>query len=161
MVCTLRAFLKFCYIACQDIITEDHVKELEDALSHFHHFHQIFITSGVCKKGISSPRQHDMVHYPSLIQLFGAPNGLCSSITESKHITAVKNPWCQSNRNQPLGQMLMTNQLSDKPAAACVDFTERGMLEGDLLDNILKELRKLTTVLLVYSHCLIRHIREY
>ena len=51
-------------------------------------------------------------------------NGLCSSITESKHITAVKNPWRRSNRNQPLGQMLMTNQQSDKLAAARVDFTE-------------------------------------
>ena len=57
--------------------------------------------------------------------------------------------------------MLMTNQQSDKLAAAHVDFTEHGMLEGDLLDNILKELCKLTTVLLVYSHCLIRHIREH
>ena len=84
-----------------------------------------------------------MVHYPALIRLFGAPNGLCSSITESKHITAVKVPWRRSNRNQPLGQMLMTNQRSDKLAAARIDFTERGMLQGDFLDNVLEELRKL------------------
>ena len=142
MVRALRAFLKFCYIARQDVITEDDVEELENALSHFHNYRQIFITSGVCEKGISLPRQHAMVHYPALIRLFGAPNGLCSSITESKHITAVKVPWRRSNRNQPLGQMLMTNQRSDKLAAARIDFTERGMLEGDLLDNVLEELRK-------------------
>jgi hypothetical protein len=142
MVRALRAFLEFCYIARQDVITENDVEELENALSRFHNYRQIFITSGVCEKGISLPRQHAMVHYPALIRLFGAPNGLCSSITESKHITAVKVPWRRSNRNQPLGQMLMTNQRSDKLAAARIDFTERGMLEGDLLDNVLEELRK-------------------
>jgi hypothetical protein len=143
MVRALRAFLEFCYIARQDVITENDLEELENALSRFHNYRQIFITSGVCEKGISLPRQHAMVHYPALIRLFGAPNGLCSSITESKHITAVKVPWRRSNRNQPLGQMLMTNQRSDKLAAARIDFTERGMLQGDLLDNVLEELRKL------------------
>jgi hypothetical protein len=39
--------------------------------------------------------------------------------------------------------MLMANQRSDKLAAARIDFTERGMLQGDLLDNVLEELRKL------------------
>ena len=37
----------------------------------------------------------------------------------------------------------MANQRSDKLAAARIDFTERGMLQGDLLDNVLEELRKL------------------
>jgi hypothetical protein len=143
VVRTFRAFLEFCYIARQDVITENDVEELEDALSRFHDYRQIFVTTGVCKKGISLPRQHAMVHYPALIRLFGAPNGLCSSITESKHIAAVKVPWRRSNRNQPLGQMLRTNQRSDKLAAARVDFTERGMLQGDLLDNVLEDLRKL------------------
>ena len=32
----------------------------------------------------SLPRQYSIVHYQYLIQEFGAPNGLCSSITESK-----------------------------------------------------------------------------
>lgn len=30
------------------------------------------------------PRQHSLVHYSALIRGFGAPNGLCSSITESR-----------------------------------------------------------------------------
>ena len=92
-----------------------------------------------------------MVHYHALIRLFGAPNGLCSSITESKHITAVKVPWRRSNRNQPLAQMLMTNQRSDKLAAARIDFTERGMLQGDLFDNILEELRKLLYIIPIFT----------
>ena len=59
------------------------------------------------------PRQHSIIHYYALIRLFGAPNGLCSSITESKHIRAVKEPWRRSNRNEALGQMLITNRLSE------------------------------------------------
>ncbi|KAF8881638.1 hypothetical protein BD779DRAFT_1445352, partial [Infundibulicybe gibba] len=53
-----------------------------------------------------------------------------ASITESKHIKAVKQPWRRSNRNKPLGQMLLTNQRLDKLAAARIEFKARGMLDG-------------------------------
>jgi hypothetical protein len=79
--------------------------------------------------GYSLPRQHSLVHYTFLIQEFGAPNGLCSSITESKHIQAVKEPYRRSSRYEALGQMLVTNQRLDKLAAARVDFQARGMLD--------------------------------
>ncbi|KAG1837094.1 hypothetical protein F4604DRAFT_1597751, partial [Suillus subluteus] len=79
------------------------------------------------------PRQHSLCHYILMIQLFGAPNGLCSSITESKHIKAVKEPWCRSSRFNTLRQMLLTNQRLDKLAAARVDFEARGMLRGSSL----------------------------
>jgi hypothetical protein len=125
---TFRAFLEFCYIARRSALTEDDLHELRDALTRFHKHRKIFENAGVRPDGISLPRQHALVHYPSLIQLFGAPNGLCSSITESKHIRAVKEPWRRSNRNQPLGQMLVTNQRLDQLAAARADFIRRGML---------------------------------
>ena len=76
-----------------------------------------------------------MLHFRFLIQQFGAPNGLCSSITESRHITAVKNPWRRSNRNEPLGQMLLTNQQLDKLAALHADFSVCNMLKGPLLTS--------------------------
>ncbi|KAF8233253.1 hypothetical protein L208DRAFT_1163801, partial [Tricholoma matsutake] len=63
---------------------------------------------------------------------FGVPNGLCSSITESKHIKAIKEPWQHSSCNEPL-QMLLTNQQLDKLAAACVNFASRKMLDGSLM----------------------------
>ncbi|KAF8957103.1 hypothetical protein BDZ97DRAFT_120310 [Flammula alnicola] len=63
---------------------------------------------------------------------FGAPNGLCSSITESKHIKAVKEPWRRSSHFEALAQMLVTNQRLDKLAAARVDFRARGMLKTPL-----------------------------
>ena len=62
--------------------------------------------------------------------MFGAPNGLCSSITESKHIKVVKRTYQRSSHNKLLGQMLVSNQRLDKLAAAHVDFTSHGMLDS-------------------------------
>ena len=141
MVRTIRAFLEFCYIARKNVLTEDDLSELQSALTRFHQYREIFISTGV-RDNFSLPRQHSMVHYPSLIRLFGAPNGLCSSITESMHIRAVKEPWRRSNRNQALGQMLVTNQRLDQLAAARTDFERRGMLNGSCLGTTLETLGK-------------------
>ncbi|KAH7905578.1 hypothetical protein BJ138DRAFT_1118343 [Hygrophoropsis aurantiaca] len=134
VVRTFRAFLEFCYLVRRNIITETTLKEIEDALKRFHHYREIFKTTRVVFT-FSLPRQHSLKHYPQHIQLFGAPNGLCSSITESKHIKAVKEPWRRSSRFEALGQMLVTNQRLDKIAAARTDFTNRGMLQGTCLSN--------------------------
>src|ERR1700710_2891947 len=124
-----RALLEFCYLVRRNIITERTLAEIQDALTRFHHYREAFRDSGVVFT-FSLPRQHSMMHYSLLIQLFGAPNGLCSSITESKHIKAVKEPWRRSSRFNALGQMLLTNQRLDKIAASGVDFAARGMLKG-------------------------------
>ena len=126
---TFHAFLEFCYIVRKYVLTEDDLDQLEDALARFHEYRTIFEETGV-QQNFSLPRQHSMVHYPSLVRLYGAPNGLCSSITESKHIRAVKEPWRRSNRNMALGQMLVTNQRLDQLAAARADFSNRGMFTG-------------------------------
>ncbi|KAH9006672.1 hypothetical protein EDB84DRAFT_1554555 [Lactarius hengduanensis] len=67
--------------------------------------------------------------------MFGTPNGLGSSITESKHIKAVKEPWRRSNRCNALGQMLIINQRLDKLAASRSNFESRRMLEGTVLTD--------------------------
>jgi len=77
------------------------------------------------------------MHYFSLIRAFGASNGLCSSITELKHIKAVKEPWQRSSLFEALGQMLLTNQHLNKLAAFCVDFANCGMLKGTCLEEML------------------------
>ncbi|KAG2047655.1 hypothetical protein BDR06DRAFT_985095 [Suillus hirtellus] len=139
VVCTFSAFLEFCYTVRHEALTEDDLVKLQDALDRFHQYREIFKTIGVVST-FSLPRQHSLCHYILLIRLFGAPNSLCSSITESKHIKAVKEPWCQSSRFDALGQMLLTNQCLDKLAAARVDFEARGMLHGSCLSNALGEL---------------------
>jgi hypothetical protein len=135
---TFRALLEFYYIARRDVITEDDLDDLEDAITRFHKYREVFSPIRG-KNGFSLPRQHSIVHYPALIRLFGAPNGVCTSITESKHIRAVKEPWRRSSRNQPLFQMLTTNQRLDQLAAARVDFTARNMLNGTLLEGQIRE----------------------
>ena len=141
VVKTIAAFLEFYYIARHNIITDDSLKQLNAALHKFHESRQIF--SGTVRdsgsSGFSLPRQHAMVHYHDHIKNFGSPNGLCSSITESKHITAVKRPWRQSNKHAALPQMLKVNERLEKLATARADFAARGMLEDSCLIQAIKD----------------------
>jgi hypothetical protein len=134
MVCCIWAFLEFCYIVRKDKHNETTLCELERALTQFHFHHEIFITTGV-RQSFNLPWQHSMLHYITSIRAYGSPNGLCSSITESKHIKAVKKPWRQSNRYEAIGQMLLTNQRLDKLAAFRVELTRCGMLEGTCISD--------------------------
>ncbi len=139
----MRAFLEFCYIARRDIHDTHSLAALDNALQRFHRYREIFRTTGIRSDGFNLPRQHSLIHYCKLIRAFGAPNGLCSSITESKHIKAVKEPWRRSSRFEALSQMLLTNQRLDKLAAARVDFADRGMLLGTCLSATLDEISRM------------------
>ena len=140
VVKTFAAFLEFCYIARCNVITDDSLEQLNAALHQFHKSRQVF--SGTAREdgpsAFSLPRQHSMVHYYGHIKNFGSPNGLCSSITESKHIAAVKRPWRRSNKHAALPQMLKVNERLDKLAAARVDFTARGMLADSCLVDAIR-----------------------
>src|ERR1700678_434113 len=135
MVQAVAALIDFCYLVRRSVIDEDALTQIQATLARFHQYREIFRELDVRPDGFSLPRQHSLIHYPFLITQFGAPNGLCSSITESKHIKAVKKPYRRSSRNKPLGQMLVTNQRLDKIAAARINFTSRGMLSGPNLSS--------------------------
>ena len=150
MVKALQAFLNFCYIVQRDVHDTESLEALQDALDWFHKHHEIFQTSSVCPNGFDLPQSHAAVHYMHLIQAFGAPNGLCSSITESKHIVAVKEPWQQSSQWNALREMLTTNSCLDKLTAARVDFASHGMLEGMVLDGVLNQIGKSNSILFLY-----------
>ena len=83
----------------------------------------------------SLPRMHSIVHYKKRICQFGAPNGICTSITKNKHIDAVKKPWRCSNRYNALSQMLITNSRLDKLRASCLSFLAQGMIQNLFLDE--------------------------
>ncbi|KAF8127961.1 hypothetical protein EV363DRAFT_1400845 [Boletus edulis] len=139
IVRTFRAFLEFCYMARRYIISENTLVEMQEALDRFHHYREVFRSGDyTVVNTFSLPRQHAAKHYPELIRLFGAPNGLCSSITECKHIKAVKQPYRRSSKYKALGQILLTNQRLDKLAACRVEFEARGMLQGTCLSSALK-----------------------
>jgi len=141
IVSTLRAFLEFCYLVRHNVLTAKDLDNLDEILAWFYRHREIFKTEGVVAT-FSLPRQHAMKHYKQLIQLFGAPNGLCSSITESKHVKAVKRPYQRTNKYQALGQMLLINQRLDKLAASRIDFERRGMLHGTCLSTVFEALGK-------------------
>ena len=117
MVQAISSFTNFCYLAWRSILDEDTLDTMDHALAAFHTHREFFRETGVQPTGFSLPCQHSLTHYQQLVEAFRAPNGLCSSITESFHIKAVKEPWRCSNWHEPLGQMLVTNQRLDKLAA--------------------------------------------
>ncbi|KAF7341035.1 hypothetical protein MSAN_02089300 [Mycena sanguinolenta] len=140
MVKCISAFLDFCYLVRRNALTSDTLDEIDAALARFHTHRDIFIATGV-RVSISLPRQHSMVHYRPSIILFGSPNGLCSSITESKHIKAVKEPWRRSNRYNAIFQMLRTIARLDRLAALRDIFSRQGMLQGSTTSYALRTMR--------------------
>ncbi|KAI6095452.1 hypothetical protein F5141DRAFT_1191309 [Pisolithus sp. B1] len=122
IVHTFHTFLEFCYLAHHNVIMESALKELNDALQQFYHYHEFFKMVGVATT-FSLPCQHSMKHYVELIQQFGAPNGLCSSMTENKHIKG-------SNKYKALRQMILTNQHLNKLTASQANFTACSMMNG-------------------------------
>jgi hypothetical protein len=129
MVQAIAAFMETCYMARRNAISASALERFRGCVDRFYKLRDIFITAGV-RTSISLPRQHALFHYYLSIQLFGSPNGLCSSITESKHIKAVKEPWRRSNRYKALNQMLRTILRLEKMATLRRIFTNRGMLTG-------------------------------
>ena len=110
---------------------------MEDLLRQFETLRVVFEQEGIrFEEGFALPRQHALFHYVRSIRLFGSPNGLCSSITESKHIAAVKEPWRESNRRNPLSQIIRKITRKAKLAAARVEYGRRNMLYGDVLTYV-------------------------
>lgn len=139
MVRCLAVFLDFCYLARHSEHDTVTLEVMEDALAYFHELRTVFVETGVRPDGFGLPRQHALVHYVPSIRLFGSPNGICTSITESKHIDAVKRPWRASSKNKPLGQIIRTNTRLLKLSAARIEFSRRGMLQGDVYTAALRE----------------------
>jgi hypothetical protein len=127
------ALLDFTYMARLNSHTSITLEAMEQALERFQRYRNVFEALGVRDNGFSLPRQHALVHYVDGIRDFGSPNGLCSSITESKHIEAVKKPWRRSGRNgHALISMLKINTRLHKLTSARVEFGRRGLLSRTL-----------------------------
>ncbi|KAF8889756.1 hypothetical protein CPB84DRAFT_1816420 [Gymnopilus junonius] len=129
IVQSIAIFMDACYIARRKAISAPALQHLKECIETFHQVRTVFIALGI-HASILLPRQHALFHYWPSIQLFSSPNGLCSSITESKHIKVVKEPWRRSNRYKALGQMLQTLMRLSKLAALRQFFVSKGMLAG-------------------------------
>jgi hypothetical protein len=133
MIRAIARFMDFCYLVRQSSLNAADLAAIDDALSKFQKERDIFIDCGVRPNGISLPRQHALQHFHEQITLFGAPNGLSTSITESRHKDLVKDPYRRSNHFEALGQMLLTNQRQDKLAALHARLSSQGLLDTPLL----------------------------
>lgn len=129
----VAALLDFAYLARRPEHDTSALAAMQESLDRFHRHRVVFQRVGVRDDNFSLPRQHSLVHYVRSIQLFGSPNGLSSSITENKHIHAVKRPWRASSRHDALGQILLKNDRLLKISSARSEFGARGMLDGDVL----------------------------
>ena len=109
---------------------------IQNELTKYHTLGEVFHKAGFRPDGFNLPWQHAMVHYICMIRMFGALTGLCSSITESRHITAVKKPWRRSNRYEALGQMLLTIQRLDKLTFAWVNFVNCGIIPPRFMSSV-------------------------
>ena len=136
MVHCIHTFLDFCYFVQHDFHDNKSLKATQDALDQFRHYCRIFINKGI-HDNFNLPQQHLLHHYIHLIQEYGSPDGICSSITENKHIQAVKE---QSSKWEAMWQMLVTNQWINKLAVPCMHFKSRGMLKGSYLSDTLHRL---------------------
>jgi hypothetical protein len=105
---------------------------MESLLKEFHEARVFFLETEVMSK-VAAPCQHALTHYVRGIRLFSALNGLCSSITESKHIDAVKKPWCQSNQNAPIIQMMLRVSRLEKLAGLKAYLTSLQLTWGKTL----------------------------
>ncbi|KAJ4485092.1 hypothetical protein C8R41DRAFT_896411 [Lentinula lateritia] len=119
----MSSFLDFCYIARRNSLSSSNLSEMDDLLTRFHHYRTSFINSGV-REAISLPCQHGLTHYVPGIRLFGSPNGLCSSITESKHIKS------KELHSEALTQMVTSITRSDKLVAMKRQLEKQGMTVG-------------------------------
>ena len=125
MVCTLHALVEFIYLIWQNNHSQQMIQEMEAALEQFQTYQSIFVDTGIWSENLTPLWQLLLIHYIKAIKTFGALNGLCSSLTESKHIRAIKEPWWCSNHYHVLKQMLLTNKWLDKLVALCADFAHR------------------------------------
>ncbi|KAF9545513.1 hypothetical protein CPC08DRAFT_730082 [Agrocybe pediades] len=139
MVKCLATFVDLCYIFRRNVISNTALRNAEALLQKFLELREVFIEEGV-RASISLPRQHALIHYLTSIPLFGSPNGLCSSITESKHIKAVKEPWRRSNRFEALDQMLRAIIRSEKLATLRQRLLRDGFLVGSTAAHYLRAL---------------------
>ena len=131
MVRAISAYIEFCYLVRRSVLDDNDLAKLDEHLTKFHEEWQIFIDEGV-REDFCLPWQHALIHYRDMIIKFGAPNGLCSSITESRHKDAVKKPYRRSSRFNALAQILNTNQRLDKLVASAVDFKPCQMLNDSI-----------------------------
>ncbi|KIL57451.1 hypothetical protein M378DRAFT_188432 [Amanita muscaria Koide BX008] len=112
MVACISKFVECCYIVRRNAITSFDLEQYKRHLVQFHRLRTVFIETGV-RTSISLPRQHSLTHFVDKIELFRSPNGVCSSITESKHIRAMMRTISRLNKLVSIRRVFQNRAMLD------------------------------------------------
>jgi hypothetical protein len=137
MVRACRELLECLYIIRADEHDDESLAELEKHEQLYVEFREIFRETGV-RADFNLPRQHALFHWRPRIQDFGSMNGTCTTLVESKHRTAIKEPWRRSSKYEPMHQMLITNSRMTQLRACATAFRKHGLLRETLMTSVLR-----------------------
>jgi hypothetical protein len=127
-----RELLECLYRIRADEHDDNSLAELAEHEQLYVQLREIFRTTGV-REDFNLPRQHGLFHFGPNIKRFGSANGLCTTLTESKHRKVIKEPWRRSSHYEALPQMLQINSRLDQLRACAVAFRKRTQLRDSLI----------------------------
>jgi hypothetical protein len=127
-----RELLECLYRIRADEHDDNSLAELAEHERLYVQLREIFRTTGV-REDFNLPRQHGLFHFLPNIKRFGSANGLCTTLTESKHRKVIKEPWRRSSHYEALLQMLKINSRLDQIKTCAVAFRKRGQLKDSLI----------------------------
>ncbi|QRV93709.1 Zn-finger protein [Ceratobasidium sp. AG-Ba] len=105
----VRALLDFLYLAEQAQLSEDDVKEMEQALQTFHSLKGVLVELELMldiSKFDYIPKFHMLSHYAHSIRELGTPDGYNTESPEHLHIIYAKRGWRVSNRREAICQII-------------------------------------------------------
>ena len=104
LVCAVRAYLDFVYLARLPRHSSHSLHQLENALKMFHDNKSIFVNLGI-HNNFKIPKLHSLRHYKSSIKLFGTTDNYDTQHMEHLHSTISKPAYRASNTRDELPQM--------------------------------------------------------
>lgn len=85
--------------------TDKSLDQAEKLLKDFDNLKETFSDVEGCSEAF--PKLHSLAHYIPRIRTWGTPDNYDTEYTEHQHIADAKQPYRRTNKNSPLGQMVM------------------------------------------------------
>lgn len=102
-----RAILDFIFLAQYPYLTSKNLDEMTNALSVFHTYKTIFISTGArTPPNFNIPKFHSMLHFTNSIRSRGSPDNSNTELPERLHIDFAKNAFHATNRRNYVPQMI-------------------------------------------------------
>ena len=113
MVKAVRVLLDFLFLAQYECHTSDTLTCLQDSLSAFHDNKEVFVNLEV-REQFNLPKLHGLLHYVSLIRLFGTTDNYNMEQSERLHIDFAKDAYRTTNHKDKYPQMTVWLEPREK-----------------------------------------------